>query len=258
MQTNLDPTAGMEYRSASQWARRVTESWASKELYCWACDSPRLATHANNMAVEDFQCARCQRRIQLKAVNGRIGRTVSNSAFENKIRAIRANRAPDYAFMSYDKANLRVDALFVVPGPFLSESVVSARKPLRPTARRAGWIGSNIHLDRIPNLAKIEVVADGTARPPRHVRADFARVAFAAQLPANARGWLGDVLACMDEAGVAEGHDFELRDMYAFEDVLGRLHPDNHNVQAKIRQQLQVLERRGLVRRVRRGRYVKL
>ncbi|HUR24513.1 MAG TPA: hypothetical protein VM327_00675 [Candidatus Thermoplasmatota archaeon] len=41
---------------------------------------------------------------------------------------------------------------------------------------------------------------------------------------------------------------FELADAYRFAPELGRLHPENHNVQAKIRQQLQVLRDEGRLR----------
>ncbi len=34
---------------------------------------------------------------------------------------------------------------------------------------------------------------------------------------------------------------FSLEELYKFEDVLQREHPNNHNVRAKLRQQLQVL-----------------
>jgi hypothetical protein len=46
-----------------------------------------------------------------------------------------------------------------------------------------------------------------------------------------------------------------LDDMYAFEAYLQAKHPLNRNVRAKIRQQLRILQDKGLVRFVGRGRY---
>lgn len=50
--------------------------------------------------------------------------------------------------------------------------------------------------------------------------------------------WLHDVQDCVNELS---SNDFTLDDVYQFESRLATLHPDNHNVRAKIRQQLQVL-----------------
>jgi type II restriction enzyme len=258
MNLGLDASAGFGYKSSSQWARRVTEEWATRELFCVACSSSNVAAHQTNRKVEDFHCLTCGRRSQLKAKSGRIGRQVANSAYAAKIEAIRANRAPDYAFMAYDKSELRVTDLFVVPGHFLTESVVSKRNALKATTRRPGWIGSNIHLDRIPDSGKISIVEDGRERRTKEVRRHFSQVAFVANLEAEKRGWLTDVLACLDDLGLRSGSLFSNQDMFGFEDRLHRLHPGNHNVKPKIRQQLQVLASHGLVERIRPGNYRRL
>jgi type II restriction enzyme len=53
------------------------------------------------------------------------------------------------------------------------------------------------------------------------------------------------------------GREFTLKDFYAvFEQELAAQHPNNRNVQPKIRQQLQVLRNRGIVRFLGGGRYV--
>ena len=46
-----------------------------------------------------------------------------------------------------------------------------------------------------------------------------------------------------------------LADVYKFENYLGELHPDNHHVRDKIRQQLQVLRDAGILEFIGRGRY---
>ena len=66
------------------------------------------------------------------------------------------------------------------------------------------------------------------------------------------KGWLLDVLVCVERIQKPE---FTLDDVYAFEAYLQAKHPLNRNVRAKIRQQLQILRDRGLVRFVGRGRY---
>lgn len=254
MDLALDGTLADGYRSRSQWARIVTEAWAQRSLYCLACPWDSLTAHSANTKVEDFGCPRCNRRVQLKAKQGAVGRTISNSAYSTKLAAIRANRAPDYAFLSYDLAPAVTD-LIVVPGHFLTESTISARKPLAPTARRAGWIGSNIHLDRIPTEGRIVVVRAGVALPPGGVRAKFQRTAFLREVGPSRRGWVTDILACIDRLGLSRNEGFHLRDLYRFEGDLRQLHPNNLHIQEKIRQQVFLLRDRGIVVSLGAGRY---
>jgi type II restriction enzyme len=49
--------------------------------------------------------------------------------------------------------------------------------------------------------------------------------------------------------------EFQIDDIYAFEQRLGRLYPRNQNVKPKIRQQLQFLRDRGYLDFVSRGYY---
>lgn len=258
MNLGLDPRLGVGYASKSQWARKVTEGWAEGNLFCLACPSDWLQAHAANRAVEDYHCPACSRRVQLKAKNGAIGSSVSNSAFAKKQTAILAGRAPDYCFMAYDREALAVNDLVWVPGHFITMSVISERKPLKPTARRAGWIGSNIHLDRVPSAGKIGVVIDGQVTPKAVVRKQFSTLEFLGRYEAQQRGWVADVLACLDGLDLQPGSSFTLSDVYACEDDLQAIHPKNHNIRPKIRQQLQILVAGKVLERIRPGLYRKL
>jgi len=66
------------------------------------------------------------------------------------------------------------------------------------------------------------------------------------------RGWIGDVLRCVEQLGKRE---FTLREVYEFEEELRERHPRNRNVRPKIRQQLQVLRKHGIVQFLERGKY---
>lgn len=258
MNLDLDDSHAAGYTSPSQWARRVTEPWAAGNLYCIACTADSLAAHAANRAVEDFHCLQCGRRLQLKAKNGRLGASISNSAYGKKVEAIAAGRVPDYCFMAYDKDALRVTDVMVVPGHFVSLSVISARTALRQSAERSGWVGSVIHLDRVPQAGKISVVSAGRPRPKPEVRANFAKLAFVGAVEPSRRGWLTDVLGCLDRMEIRPGSEFTNEDIYGFEEHLAQLHPGNRNVRPKIRQQLQVLAANRFVRRLSPGRYARL
>jgi type II restriction enzyme len=213
-------------------------------MYCLACDSDRLQAARQGTPVIDFTCPDCQRRYQVKAKKSRFGGVVANSAYNRKMEAIKAGRTPDYLFLQYSRDSMRVVNLFAVPGHFITESVVGRRKPLPPSARRAGWIGSTILLRGLPAEARIQIVLDGHIAPMEVVRHNWQLFSFMrGQLP-ESRGWLSDVLSCVHRM---EKKTFTLADIYQFEQELAGLHPRNKNVRPKIRQQLQVLRDEGIV-----------
>jgi len=80
----------------------------------------------------------------------------------------------------------------------------------------------------------------------------FQRLRPLQKVPVEARGWTLDVLNIVRKLGKRE---FNLRDVYAFAEELGQLHPRNRHVEPKIRQQLQVLRDGGVLLFLGRGRY---
>lgn len=247
MDLAMDPAVAEGYSSKAQRSRVITETWASENLYCLNCEVDRIEAHRPGKRVEDFLCPSCDRRIQLKASRGGHGNTVANSAYEPKMEAVRANEAPDYAFMGFDPDGWRVTDLFVVPGHFMTPSVVEKRAPLSADARRSGWVGSNILLDRIPAVGRIDLVEAGASVPKADARNRFDETTFLSERGATTRDWTTAVMDCIDELPVRPGERFELADVYEYEDGLAELYPDNDHIRAKIRQQLQVLRDAGLL-----------
>ncbi len=154
--------------------------------------------------------------------------------------------------MNYDFKSLSVVNLFIVPKHFFVRELIEERKPLAVTARRAGWVGSNILLGRVPESGKIHVVQNGVIRPKDVVLAEWQKTLFLRDEPLRTRGWLLDVMRCVESLGKRE---FTLDDVYAFERKLSQLYPGNQNVRPKIRQQLQFLRDRGFIEFVSRGSY---
>jgi hypothetical protein len=98
---------------------------------------------------------------QLKGQQSRIGERINDGAFEVMVEAI--HDRPDaeflfFYFMQYELATWRVKNLLLVPSFAFPPSAIIKRKPLAPTARRAGWVGCNIALNRVPAEARIAVV----------------------------------------------------------------------------------------------------
>ncbi|WP_246687215.1 DpnI domain-containing protein [Mesorhizobium sp. B2-5-9] len=140
----------------------------------------------------------------------------------------------------------------MVPKHFFVPEIIEKRNPLASTARRAGWIGSNILLGRVPQSGRICIVRDGVPVPKETVIAQWQKTLFLREEDADARGWLIEVMKCLDLIGTVE---FDIEQVYAFEGRLGALYPHNMNVRPKIRQQLQRLRDSGYLDFISRGRY---
>ena len=160
MELTLDPSLAEGYSNRSQIARVVTEHWANENLFCPACPSDHLNPLRPNARVRDYDCPDCKSSYQLKSADKAFGRSVSNSAYGPKMNAIQNGQAPNYIFLRYSRQRWVVMDLFIVPGYFITPAIVEKRPPLGPTARRAGWVGSNILLRALPGDARVSVVAN--------------------------------------------------------------------------------------------------
>ncbi|MGH6956643.1 MAG: DpnI domain-containing protein [Caulobacteraceae bacterium] len=243
---------GATYVSGSQRARVFTENWVAAYLFCPACGARRIARHPNNRPVADFYCAECREEFELKSKRGRMGPSVADGAYGAKMRRLASDTNPNLALMSYDLAGFAVTDFFFVPKQFFTPSIIQQRPPLAPTARRAGWVGSNILLREVPESGKVWFVKGGEALPRDDVVAQWRSTLFLRQAGVSARGWLIEVMRCVEAISASA---FTLDDVYAFEDRLSQLYPGNSNVRPKIRQQLQVLRDQGWLEFLGQGRY---
>lgn len=73
---------------------------------------------------------------------------------------------------------ISVSANFVQNRYSFAPEVVQKRNPLKPTARRAGWVGSNVLIGRLPLDARIYAVRDSEEVPRVRVREERKRFAF--------------------------------------------------------------------------------
>ena len=248
----MDSSLASLYPSLSQAARAVTEAWVSENLYCPSCLSEGLESTRPGTKVVDFRCPECTEPFQLKSKAHPFHDRVVDSAYQPMIQSIMTSTVPNFVFLHYQSEQWIVRDLFLVPRHFLSPSFVEKRPPLRPTARRSGWVGCNLLLSALPQDARIHAVRNGIELPSDAVREEWRAFSFLKDGNPESRGWMADVLACVREIRKPQ---FSLGEMYAFEERLRALHKDNQNVRPKIRQQLQVLRDRGVVEFLGRGRY---
>ena len=254
MNLQLDLSVADAYASASQKARVLTEAWMADNMFCPHCGRERLAHFPNNRRVADFFCPDCNAEYELKAGKRAFGRRIGAAAYSSMMQRIVSPDAPDFFLMHYSLEQACVRDLIFIPKHFFVPSVIERRRPLSSTARRAGWTGSSILLDRIPEEGRIVLVLNGVARPKDEIMESVGRAKMLNMPDMSARGWLLDTLACVNRI---PGEVFSPADMYAFEAELSRRHPHNSHVRPKIRQMLQVLRDRGFLTFTGRGTYRK-
>jgi type II restriction enzyme len=240
------------FESASQNARVFTEQWVKTWLYCPNCGAQNLDAYERNRPVADFHCAACAEEFELKAQKGPFRRKVMDGAFGTMCERLEASNNPNLALMRYDLKQFAVSDLFLVPKQFFVREIIEERKPLSPTARRAGWVGCNILLGAVPETGKVHIVREGQLVPRELVLEQWKSTLFLRSQGAAGRGWLIEVMKCVELIGQDA---FTLDDVYAHEARLSLIFPGNRNVKPKIRQQLQVLRDNGYLDFIGRGRY---
>ena len=252
MNLTMASEAAAAYKSGAQRARSVTEPWGAKNLYCPNCPSPTLDQLKNNTKAVDYKCPSCGFWYQLKGQKTRIGKTINDGDYKTMMEAIQDDRTPNFLFMHYELPNWNVRSLLLVPHFAFPTSAIIKRKPLSPTAQRAGWVGCNIALSQIPMEARILVVNEGKITPEAEVRNNFHRIKPLGELPVSERGWTLDVLTAVRSLGKPE---FTNQDLYALVPNFEKLHPGNRHIRDKLRQQLQNLRDLGLLEHVAAGRW---
>ena len=142
-----------------------------------------------------------------------------------------------------------VTGLFVVPGHLIGRGSIQRRNPLGPNARRAGWVGSNILLGDIPEDGRIWIVSGNSITSPSVARIKWQRIAFLGNDPQASQGWGADIYSRVCRLAQETGDNvFTLRSFcFRFFTELAEIHPENHHIREKVRQQMQVLRNGGLL-----------
>jgi type II restriction enzyme len=254
MQLACDVSIASHYKSSPQRARVISESWFSQNIYCLACESDWVTRTAPNTKATDFLCQTCGHRYELKTFTRRPPRSLVDGAYAALIARINASTAPTLCLLGRSES-WQIQSLVAIHSGFLTPWVIERRPPLSQSARRAGWVGCNIRLDRIPPDGEIAIISDGICLPKSDVRSRFRRFLPLVNLPADQRGWTTLTLSIIRTLGKTR---FELSDLYAREHQFAETYPGNRHVRAKIRQQLQVLRDLGVLAFEGGGRYLLL
>lgn len=238
MNLNFDTKLADNYTSYSQKARVLSEAWVLSEIYCPSCGDS-IYDYDNNKPVADFYCKKCLEDFELKSKKGKIGKKVSAGAYSQMIKRINSLQKPNFFFMGYMIKMWNVNDLFVIPKHFFVSEIIEERKPLAKSAKRAGWIGSNILFSKIPEAGQIFYVKNGKELEKKDILKKWQKTIFLKKVKKpDAKGWILDIMNCIDALNKKK---FKLQNIYAFENDLAVIHPGNKNIKSKIRQQLQFL-----------------
>lgn len=253
MKLTFDTKLAEGYKSPSQRARVLTEAWVNNSVFCPNCGHVDLEKYRHNKPVGDFYCINCREDYELKSKQSTIGAKIVDGAYRTMLERLTSSNNPNFFLLSYDLHKLEVLNFLVIPKHFFVPEIIEKRKPLATTARRAGWIGCNIILQSIPQTGKIFFVKNKQIEPKGKVLAGWQKTLFLREeKEVTAKSWLLDIMRSIEKLGKQE---FTLDDIYAFENELSKLHPENKHIKDKIRQQLQVLRDKGYLEFVSRGNY---
>jgi type II restriction enzyme len=253
MELSLDLNLARNYSSDSQKIRVSTEAWVDQTVYCPNCGKLNIDQYPNNKPVADFFCSNCNEDYELKSKKNTIGSKIVDGAYGTMIDRLQSSNNPNFFILNYNLNDYSIINFLVIPKHYFVPEIIEKRKPLALTARRAGWIGCNILLQSIPDTGKIFYVRNGQVESKERVLAVWKKTLFLREEKEySTKGWLLDMMRCIDKLGRT---DFTLDNIYAFEDELKRLHPENMHIKEKIRQQLQVLRDKGYLEFTMRGQY---
>jgi len=239
------------YKNNSQIARVLTENWFSSEMYCPCCLNKKIVYYPNNQKASDFFCENCKNDFQLKSSKKPFGKKVVDGEFNTMVSVIQRGDSPNFFILHYSTDEWVVKSLTMIPKFFVTLSMLEQRKPLSQNARRAGWTGCNFLLDKLPKEGKIPIINKEKIEEKEDVNKIWRKMFFLANKKPEFRGWISDVLKIVQE----QDKLFELNDIYKYEKYFKELHPENNNIQAKIRQQLQILRDNKILKFKDRGLY---
>lgn len=208
----------------------------------------------NNQPVADFYCKDCSAEYELKSKKDLFTLKIVDGAYDMMINRINSENNPHFFFLNYSSINLQVVNFLVVPNHYFTNELIERRSPLSQNARRAGWVGCNILLQNIPSSGKIYLVKNQEIEERKSVLENWSRTSFLANQKREHRGWTIEIMKIVEQL---DNERFKLEDVYAFEHSLKKKFPNNSSVRPKIRQQLQILRDKGIIKFYGRGIYQK-
>lgn len=253
MDFQFDESVASHYKSRSQKIRVMSECWLANNIFCPCCGNEHISKLKNNLPVADMSCGNCKEVFELKSKQNCLSSKIIEGAYNTMIERITGNTNPHMLTLQYSE-KLTVTNLIFIPKFFFTPNIIEKRKPLSANAKRADWVGCNILYNEIPEQGKITIIHDGQEFKAEDIVKQYVKIRGLQTDNLRARGWLMDILHCVNDIKSAI---FTLKDVYEYAERLKIKHTENHNVEAKIRQQLQFLRDKGFIEFIGHGVYKK-
>lgn len=239
----MDTDVSAKYKSNSQKARVVTESWILNNFKCPFCHS-ELAQYTANNKCADFYCKKCNEDFELKTINGKFPKDkMSGAGYQATLDKIRSNKSPHWILLEHN--NYVVSGLTFIPRYFFYDEMIEPRRKLSDNAKRHGWRGCRIVLNMIPSFGKVVYIRGGKMVDKKLIDYKLKRVAVFEESNQKNKGWKLEILSQIDSIPETV---FSIDDLYDCIPMLSVKHPNNHNIDAKIREILQCLRNEGYVK----------
>ncbi len=243
-----------KYKSPSQKVRVLSEDWVTREGFCLSCGK-NIIRSANNSPVLDFHCPFCLENYELKSKKNRFGLKIVDGAHRTMMERLECETNPSLFLLNYMSETWDILNFFVIPKHFFVSDLIEKREPLLSKAKRDGWTGCNILLDKVPEAGRIFIIRNKTLIPRKEVFGAWQQTLFLREERVKPlKGWILLTMQCIDRLTKPE---FKLDEMYGFENDLKKEYPNNRHIKDKIRQQLQYLRNIGYLEFVGRGKYRK-
>lgn len=199
MNLDFDTYKANNYTSNSQIARVLTEDWVKSNSYCPDCGEAHLNEFENNKPVADFYCKSCLEQYELKSKSAfKVGNKIVDGAYSTMIDRINSDENPNFFFLTYDKTKWQVNNFVIIPKHYFTSDIIIKRKPLSENARRAGWVGCNIDITKVPESGRIFLVKNSEVISKEKVQFKWKETDFLKSKKGESKGWILDIMNCVD------------------------------------------------------------
>ncbi|MBR5647896.1 restriction endonuclease [Candidatus Saccharibacteria bacterium] len=231
------------YKNKSQKARVITEAWLLENFKCPFCNS-KLAQYTANNKCTDYYCKKCNEDFELKTINGKFPKGKMNGAsYKATLEKINSDKSSHWILLEHN--NFTVNRLTFIPKFFFYDEMIEPRKELSKTAKRHGWQGCKISLNMIPSFGKISYIKNNKEVDDKIINYKLEKASGFKNANLKNKNWKLEILSLIDSVPETV---FSASDLYEYIPALEEKHPDNHNIDAKIRETLQQLRDEGYVK----------
>lgn len=248
----MDQTLAKNYKSNSQKARVITETWVAENFKCPYCKK-KLKQYNPNNECADYYCSKCNEDFELKTKNGKFSNLINGASYKATLNKISSNRNSNWILLEHK--NFTVTNLTFIPKCFFYDSIVEAREPLKQTARRAGWQGCRLNMNMIPSFGKIKYIKDSQEIDKKIIAYHLKMANPFKNANLKDKSWKLEVLSLVDSL---PENIFTLKELEKLIPTVQDKHPNNKHIDAKFRQVLQILRNEGYVLFLGDGLYQKL